>query len=65
MLCYKQLLVLFQVDLQTSNRRVALVPKMEEANATLGSGEHLGQVVSHEINEQGQHMLDFFFKVDF
>uniref|UniRef100_A0A0N5AHI4 Trafficking protein particle complex subunit 13 n=1 Tax=Syphacia muris TaxID=451379 RepID=A0A0N5AHI4_9BILA len=45
-----------KIDLQTTNQRITLAPTMEEANATLSSGEHLGQIVSHEIKEVGQHM---------
>lgn len=46
-----------KIDLQTTNQRVSLSSKLEEANAALESGEHLGQVVSHEIKEIGQHIL--------
>lgn len=49
--------ICLKIDLQTTNQRVTLAPKMEEANAILEAGEHLGHVVSHEIKEVGQHIL--------
>lgn len=46
-----------KTDLQTTNQRVALQSKLQEANASLEPGQCLGQIISHEIKEVGQHIL--------
>ena len=55
-------LLCFQIDLQTTNQRISLPSKLEDANDSLEPGEHIGQVVSHEVKEVGQHMYVCFFR---
>ncbi|VDN04324.1 unnamed protein product [Thelazia callipaeda] len=46
-----------KTDLQTTSQRLALSSQLQEANATLEPGKCLGEVISHEIKEIGQHIL--------
>uniref|UniRef100_A0A0R3RTX8 Trafficking protein particle complex subunit 13 n=1 Tax=Elaeophora elaphi TaxID=1147741 RepID=A0A0R3RTX8_9BILA len=46
-----------KTDLQTTSQRNALPSKLQEANAVLESGKCLGEVITHEIKEVGQHIL--------
>lgn len=48
-----------QTDLQTTSQRNALPSKLQEANAVLEPGKCLGEVITHEIKEIGQHMCVF------
>uniref|UniRef100_A0A914UZB3 Trafficking protein particle complex subunit 13 n=1 Tax=Plectus sambesii TaxID=2011161 RepID=A0A914UZB3_9BILA len=49
--------VAIKADLQTSSQRVALPCKMQEPVAELSPDQALGEVISHEIKEIGQHIL--------
>uniref|UniRef100_A0A915AJ06 Trafficking protein particle complex subunit 13 n=2 Tax=Parascaris univalens TaxID=6257 RepID=A0A915AJ06_PARUN len=49
--------ICIKTDLQTTNQRVALHSKLQDSNATLQPGEILGDIISHEIKEVGQHIL--------
>uniref|UniRef100_A0AAF5PY18 Trafficking protein particle complex subunit 13 n=2 Tax=Wuchereria bancrofti TaxID=6293 RepID=A0AAF5PY18_WUCBA len=46
-----------KTDLQTTSQRNALSSQLQEANAVLEPGECLGEVITHEIKEIGQHIL--------
>ncbi|KAK0393620.1 hypothetical protein QR680_000312 [Steinernema hermaphroditum] len=52
--CYD---VCVKADLQTTSQRVSLNCRLQDANAELEPDKFLGQVVSHEIKETGQHIL--------
>ncbi|TMS33207.1 hypothetical protein L596_000974 [Steinernema carpocapsae] len=52
--CYD---VCVKTDLQTTSQRVSLNCKLQDANAELEPEKFIGQVVSHEIKETGQHIL--------
>lgn len=46
-----------KADLQTSSQRVSLPSKYAEAVGELEAGGSLGQVLTYEVNHQGQHIL--------
>ncbi|VDK67397.1 unnamed protein product [Litomosoides sigmodontis] len=46
-----------KTDLQTTSQRNALPSQLQEANALLEPGKCLGEVITHEIKEIGQHIL--------
>ncbi|KAL3994660.1 hypothetical protein ACH3XW_22620 [Acanthocheilonema viteae] len=46
-----------KTDLQTTSQRNALPSQLQEANAVLEPGKCLGEVITHEIKEIGQHIL--------
>lgn len=49
--------VCIKTDLQTASQRNALTSQLQEANAMLEPGKCLGEVITHEIKEIGQHIL--------
>ncbi|KAK6104135.1 hypothetical protein QQG55_15140 [Brugia pahangi] len=49
--------ICIKTDLQTTSQRNALSSQLQEANAVLKPGECLGEVITHEIKEIGQHIL--------
>uniref|UniRef100_A0A914D0L3 Trafficking protein particle complex subunit 13 n=1 Tax=Acrobeloides nanus TaxID=290746 RepID=A0A914D0L3_9BILA len=49
--------VCLKADLQTQTQRILLPCKLQDANAQLVPKEFLGQIITHEIKEIGQHIL--------
>lgn len=47
---------LFQVCIQTQTQKIPLISKFQDANAKLDPRQTLGQNITHEIKEIGQHM---------
>lgn len=45
-----------QADIQTQTQKIPLDYKLQDGQASLESKRFLGQVISHEIKEAGQHM---------
>ncbi|EJD75555.1 hypothetical protein LOAG_17321 [Loa loa] len=49
--------ICIKTDLQTTSQRNALPSQLQEANAVLEPGKCLGEIITHEIKEIGQHIL--------